>query len=406
MTMTNPETPHSIEAERSVLGAVLIDANAWPAVSHLTAGDFHRADHRAIYAALAELDEAGEPKDVVTVAERLDEAGTLDEAGGLAFLAELADNTPSAANARAYAGIVRDRAKRRRLSAALLDFARAARGPEPIGALVDRVTRALGEIEAAGAPAPSWPAVTAGDLLSEQDESLDWLVDGLLPAGGTSLMVGAPKSGKSSFARLLASKVASGATWHGHETKAGPVLYVTLDERRETVREHVRELVNGCDGERARARLRERLYLAFGPRPGHPAVALRAAVERIRPAPVLVVVDTLMKAFAFEDANDYGATGETMAAITALAHDTGAHVMLVHHARKDNTGHADLATAALGSTRIGADVDVLARVLVAKHDGREVRRVSFIGRDGVNAADVDVAYAASEGGASGGNPYA
>ena len=146
--------------------------------------------------------------------------------------------------------------------------------------------------------------------------------------------------------------------------------------------------------------------MAFGPRPGHPAVAFRAAVERIQPAPVLVVVDTLMKAFAFEDANDYGATGETMTAITALAHDTGAHVMLVHHARKDNTGHADLATAALGSARIGADVDVLARVLVAQHDGREVRRVSFIGRDGVNAADVDVAYAGREDGASGGNPYA
>ena len=84
---TRPETnesPHSNEVECAVLGAVLIDANTWPTVSHLTAEDFYRADHRAIYAACLALDEAGEPMDVVTVAERLEQDGSLEAAGGLA----------------------------------------------------------------------------------------------------------------------------------------------------------------------------------------------------------------------------------------------------------------------------------------------------------------------------------
>ena len=85
-----------------------------------------------------------------------------------------------------------------------------------------------------------------------------------------------------------------------------------------------------------------------------------------------------------------------MARVTALAADTGAHVMLVHHARKEGATPADPATAALGSTRIGADVDVLARV-TAHGDGR--RTITFVGRDGVNTPDLDVTIADASGAA-------
>lgn len=235
-----------------------------------------------------------------------------------------------------------------------------------------------------GAP---WPAMTAGELLDAEDEALDWLVHDLLPAGGTSLLIGTPKSGKSSLARTIASKVATGRPWLGRETKAGPVLYVALDERRATVREHVRTLATACAGHDA-ATLCERLHVAFGPRPADPIPALAALFDGIDPAPVPVVIDTLMKALPFEDANDYGLSGESMAQVTALADRTGTHVMLVHHARKDAT---DPTTAALGSTRLAADVDVIVSLRVDATDKR--RLASFVGRDGVSAADLDVAFA-------------
>lgn len=236
------------------------------------------------------------------------------------------------------------------------------------------------------APEP-WPAMTAGELMSETDDALDWLVDRLLPAGGTSLLLGTPKSGKSTMARILAAKAAAGLQWYGRNVKAGPVLYVALDERRATVREHVRTLAASTPGPAGTA-MRERLHVSFGPRPDNPATALAAVLSGIDPAPVLVVVDTLMKAFPFEDANDYGLTGESMAAVTALAHDSGAHVMAIHHSRKNSD---ELATAALGSTRLGADVDVLIGLQVDQKDKRG-RLASFVGRDGVSEADIDVSF--------------
>ena len=201
------------------------------------------------------------------------------------------------------------------------------------------------------------------------------------------------------MARILAAKAAAGVSWYGRKVKSGPVLYVALDERRATVREHVRTLAVSTPGP-AGDLLRERLHVAFGPRPhgtaATVAAALRAMLSRIEPAPVLIVVDTLMKAFPFDDANDYGLTGESMAAATALAHDSGAHVMLMHHARKGTGATDDLPTSALGSTRLGADVDVLIGLQADPKDKRR-RLASFVGRDGVSEADIDVSFPGDDG---------
>jgi replicative DNA helicase len=108
--------PHSVEAEQSVLGALLIDSTAWDQVADIvTAGDFYRPDHRQIFEALTELVAAGRPADVVTASEQLERRGRLADAGGLAYLGTLARDTPTAANVRAYATIVREHAMLRRL---------------------------------------------------------------------------------------------------------------------------------------------------------------------------------------------------------------------------------------------------------------------------------------------------
>ena len=108
--------PHSVEAEQAVLGGVMIDEKAWDQVADLlSADDFYRPDHRQIFEALSELASAARPGDVVTVAEQLDRRSRLDECGGLAYLGSLARDTPSAANVRAYAQIVRERSLLRQL---------------------------------------------------------------------------------------------------------------------------------------------------------------------------------------------------------------------------------------------------------------------------------------------------
>ncbi len=108
--------PHSVEAEQSLLGGVMLDAGAWDRIADVVAeGDFYRADHRVIFRTLARLIEQDQPPDAVTVGQQLARQNELDAAGGLDYIAELVEATPSAANIRAYAEIVRENSMLRQL---------------------------------------------------------------------------------------------------------------------------------------------------------------------------------------------------------------------------------------------------------------------------------------------------
>lgn len=103
--------PHSIEAEQSVLGGLMLDNERWDDVAErVVAEDFYTRPHRHIFTEMARLQESGSPIDLITLAESLERLGQLDSVGGFAYLAELSKNTPSAANISAYADIVRERA--------------------------------------------------------------------------------------------------------------------------------------------------------------------------------------------------------------------------------------------------------------------------------------------------------
>lgn len=103
--------PHSLEAEQSVLGGLMLDNEKWDAVAEkVVAKDFYSRPHRIIFEGASVLLEGGQPLDLITLSEHLERADQLDDVGGFAYLAELAKNTPSAANISAYAEIVRERA--------------------------------------------------------------------------------------------------------------------------------------------------------------------------------------------------------------------------------------------------------------------------------------------------------
>jgi len=103
--------PHSLEAEQSVLGGLMLDNEKWDAVAEkVVANDFYSRPHRIIFEGVSVLLEGGQPLDLITLSEHLERADHLEDVGGFAYLAELAKNTPSAANISAYADIVRERA--------------------------------------------------------------------------------------------------------------------------------------------------------------------------------------------------------------------------------------------------------------------------------------------------------
>ena len=123
--------PHSIEAESSVLGGLLLDNGAWERVGDLLKpGDFYRYEHRLIYGAVGALIEANKPADVITVYEHLQNQGKADEVGGLAYLNSLAQYVPSAGNIRRYAEIVRERGILRKLVSASDEITTSAFNPQ------------------------------------------------------------------------------------------------------------------------------------------------------------------------------------------------------------------------------------------------------------------------------------
>lgn len=130
-TQTLRIPPHSTEAETSVLGALLLDAQAFDRVSDmLTEQDFYRTENKAIFSQIAKLVVAGKRADIVTVYERLDAAGLAASTGGIAYLNELAQYVPSSANLRQYAGIVKDKAVMRAVIAAADELSSQAFNPE------------------------------------------------------------------------------------------------------------------------------------------------------------------------------------------------------------------------------------------------------------------------------------
>jgi replicative DNA helicase len=138
--------PHSIEAESSVLGGLLLDNTAWERVGDLLKhDDFYRYEHRLVFAAVAALVEANKPADVITVNEHLQNQGKADEIGGLVYLNSLAQYVPSAANIRRYAEIVRERAILRKLVSASDEISTSAFNPQgkPVAKLLDEAEQKI-----------------------------------------------------------------------------------------------------------------------------------------------------------------------------------------------------------------------------------------------------------------------
>ena len=145
--------PHSIEAEQSLLGGLLLDNQAFDKIAdQVTADDFYRDDHRRIFRHLVKLIQAAKPADVVTVAESIDASEDRERTGGAAYLGALSRNTPSALNIRRYAELVRERSVQRRLAQVATEIAENALGPsgKDVRQLLDEAESRIMEVGEAG----------------------------------------------------------------------------------------------------------------------------------------------------------------------------------------------------------------------------------------------------------------
>ncbi len=168
--------PHSIEAEQSVLGGLMLDNEAWLKIAdRLSDKDFYRRDHQLIFVAIRQLLEDSHPCDLITLSEWLEQQAKLDLVGGLAYLGTLAKNTPSAANITAYADIVRERSVLRQLVRVGTDIANSAFETQGRGTaeLLDTAEREVFAIAEQGARDGGF--VPIKQLLAQAVEKIDTL---------------------------------------------------------------------------------------------------------------------------------------------------------------------------------------------------------------------------------------
>lgn len=138
--------PHSLEAEQSVLGGLLIDNNAIERMGEMDSVVFYTAAHRLIFTAIRNQAASGKSWDVITVAEMLEDAGKLDAAGGLSYIGKLAQEVPSSANIKRYADIVREHCMRRQIMAAAAELAELVSGRGDIATAMDKAQNKLQSI--------------------------------------------------------------------------------------------------------------------------------------------------------------------------------------------------------------------------------------------------------------------
>ena len=241
--------PHAVEAEQSVLGGLLLENEALDKIADILASsDFYRHDHRLIYEHIARLIEHNKPADIVTVAEALENSAELSGVGGIAYLGALAQNTPSAANIRRYAEIVRERAVMRQLVEVGSGIADSAFNPQGRDAtqLLDEAENRIFQI-AEGGKRNSEGFVDIKILLPKVADRIDFLFQRDNPSAVTGvptgfsdldnmtsgfqpgelvIVAGRPSMGKTSFSLNIAENVALGL---GGLTTGLPVAVFSME---------------------------------------------------------------------------------------------------------------------------------------------------------------------------------
>ena len=217
----------------------------------------------------------------------------------------------------------------------------------------------------------TWVPITLADLNMRPQNERPWLVNELLPYDGISLLAGAPKAGKSTSARCLATTVAGEKSiWLGKAVNEGVVLHLALEERMETVRNHYNLLNAPAD----------HIVLIENPwpKPKDPVEKLQSLITSFRP--MLVIIDPLIRCVTIRNTSDYAEVSEALDPYISLARRFKIHIMFVHHANKHG---GEFGNEVMGSQAMTGGVDT---IISLKNAGGQ-RMFRAWGRDGVDIPD-------------------
>jgi len=243
--------PHSIESEQSLIGSLLLDNQCLDRIAGIvTEADFYRDDHRRIFRHIAALIKAGNPADAVTVHESLERVRESEQAGGLAYLGEIANNTPSSANATGYARLVRDNALRRKLIAAADELQANAFTSPDIDALIRSHETSIADVQ--GSRLGDLEDVDVSSLLATPPAPIEWLAKERIQLGRGGLLVGIGGSSKTRTQYHIAiGAIVGRLPWGWDVCRVGSAALILAEDTEEDVHRTLAATLNAIGATRA-----------------------------------------------------------------------------------------------------------------------------------------------------------
>ena len=347
---------HDLAAEKAVLAAILYQNELADTLS-LKPNDFYDIRNRDLFATAQCLRAAGRGIDELTLHDQTPHSsGT--------YISQLTHDHVSAAYVADHARIVREKAQVRALVAAATNMAEQAQAGADPGALWQRLEELVGPLPEWQTEADDFEAFTLAELKNRPRENVECVIDGLLKRGGLSIFSGDTKAGKSLTARTLTWAVATGHMWLGRKTTPGPVLYLALEEDQDDVEDHFWQMgLTEADP----------VTVAYMRPQGDAIRKLARLIDRTKP--VLVIVDTIIHLLDIRDLNDYAEVSRKLKPLLDLARSSRAHLLLIHHTRKN--GDSAYGADTLGSTAFRGITDTS---LILKRHGEHGRSIQTMGR--------------------------
>ncbi|HEV2438840.1 MAG TPA: DnaB-like helicase N-terminal domain-containing protein [bacterium] len=235
MTEIGPSAPpHDSDAERAVLGSMLLDQEALElAAGRLAPSDFYRDAHRVIFRAMVTLHRDGRPVDFITLPRHLNDAGKLEDCGGPAYIVSLPNSTPTARNAAFYIEIVLEKSKRRCLIASAADLsARVSEGAKPAADIMRDHRHALDLILNGDHPAAALSGASLVRASDIQPEKVSWAWADRFPFGALTIIAGQPGLGKSSIALEICARLTRGQLPGDASGTFSPVVLASAEDHR------------------------------------------------------------------------------------------------------------------------------------------------------------------------------
>jgi len=340
------ELPASPEAERTILGAILLNESLWPQAALLKPEDFSLNANRRIYGRMCDLQKSGRPVEMILLAEELERHRETGAIGGRAYLSSLIDGVPERPSIEHYVSILKNKTALREAAkfaeSLSLHVGKSDASPETVREQIATFQEKLDSgLQQTSNRIRSWEQIPTLDSLPVGD--VDWVVEGMIPAGSVVLWAGESGSYKTWLSLWLAKAVSEGGDFLGRKTVQREVLYLDRENPLQLIRDRCSLL--GIQSS-------NKAFRVWGGWESEqpPMIGDRRLLEFARTIKPIIVVDSFIR-FHAADENSATEMGRVMGEVRALA-NAGAVVSLQHHKPK--------AEGALfrGSSDIKAGVDV------------------------------------------------